>query len=221
MAVEKIADYKVNIEKLMSFGFVKQQAVYQYQQSIVDGQFQLVITTDETGILQTKVVDTADNVEYVLHLQPDADGKFVSKVRQEYQDVLDDIKTQCYETNIFQTPQAQMVIKFVEQTYDNQLEFLWKKFPKNAIWRRTDTKKWYALLMIVPGTKLGLDSDEDITVLGLREKPETIEKLVDNQKYFPGYHMSKKNWYTIILDRGISDSEIMKRIAASYALATK
>lgn len=221
MAIENFLDYKININKLIDFGFIKQESNYKYQRPIVNGQFQLSIITDDTGILNTKVIDTENNTEYVLHLQPNAVGKFVSKVRQDYQNVLNDIKTHCYDNNVFKDPQAQVIIDFVKDTYGDQLEFLWKKFPKNAIWRRDDTKKWYAALLTVSKSKLGLESNDNVTVIDLRATPETVEKLVDNQKYFPGYHMNKKNWYTIILNDNISDEEIMKRITNSYSLATK
>lgn len=221
VATEKFVDYKVDTDKLIDFGFAKQGKTYKYQQLIVEGQFQLAINIDEKGILTTKVLDTENKAEYILHLQPNATGKFVSKVRHDYQAVLDDIKLHCYENNVFQTPQAQRVIEFVRDTYDDQLEFLWKKFPKNAIWRRSDTNKWYAALLTVAKSKLGLDSDDIVTVIDLREKPEIVEKLVDGKKCLPGYHMNKKNWYTIILDGTVSDTEIIERIKASYGLATK
>lgn len=221
MVIEEFTDYKVDVAKLTDFGFIKQGENYEYQRSIVAGQFQLIITTDATGILNTKVLDVENNTEYTLHLQTTEVGKFVSKVRQKYQEVLNEIKLQCYENNVFKTPQAQTIIRFVKDTYDDQLEFLWKKFPKNAIWRRDDTNKWYAALLTVAKSKLGLASDELVTVIDLRATPEAAEALVDNQKYLPGYHMNKKNWYTIILDDTISDDEIMQRIQASYQLATK
>src|SRR5699024_3880289 len=105
---------------------------------------------------------------------------------------------QCYENDIFKAPQAQRIIGSVNNTYGDQLEFLWKKFPKNAIWRRSDTNKWYACLLTIAKSKLGLDSDEVVTVIDLRETPEIVKDLVDDKEYFPGYHMGKKSWYTII-----------------------
>ena len=221
MATEKFSDYKIDVDKLVDFGFVKQGESYQYQQPIVEGQFQLIITTDKTGILNTKVIDTESNAEYILHLQPKSVGKFVSKVRQDYEDVLNDIKKDCYVNDVFKTPQAQEIVEFVKDTYNDHLEFLWKKFPKNAIWRRSDTNKWYAALLTVNKAKLGLDSDDTVTIIDLRETPEMVGKIVDNKTYFPGYHMSKKSWYTIILDGTVTDNEIMERIKTSYDLATK
>ena len=33
-----------------------------------------------------------------------------------------------------------MIIKYVRESYGDELEFLWKKFPDNAVWRRKDNK---------------------------------------------------------------------------------
>lgn len=210
---------KVNFDKLLKFGFVKHEDDFVYQVPIVDQQFQMTVNVDKQGLLKTSVVDAETNAEYVLHLQPNASGKFVKRVANDYQAVLDEIKTNCYESDIFKTEQAKSVIQHVTDTYGDRLEFLWKKFPENAIWRRADTKKWYGLLLNIPKSKLGLDSDEKVTVMDFRGKPEDIEQLVDNQKYFAGYHMNKHSWYSIILDGTVSDEEIFERLQASYELA--
>ena len=35
---------------------------------------------------------------------------------------------------------------------------------------------------------------------------------------FPGYHMNKKNWITIILDDSLKDEEVFELIKESYEL---
>jgi len=104
-------------------------------------------------------------------------------------------------------------------TYDNQLEFLWKKLPHYAVLRRSDTNKWYGILFIISKSKLGIASEGEVTVIDLRATPEEITRIVDNKIYFRGYHMSKKTWYSIILDNSVKDSEIFDRMQTSYELA--
>ena len=113
------------------------------------------------------------------------------------------------------------IIEYVRKKYGDELEFLWEKFPDNAIWRRKDNKKWYGALLTVSKRKLGIDSDEIIEIIDLRMKPEDIEKRVDMKKYFPGYHMNKKHWITICLDKTVPYEEICSRIDESYVLAVK
>ena len=47
---------------------------------------------------------------------------------------------------------------------------------------------------------------------------EKVEKIVDHKKYYPGWHMNKKYWYTIILDGSISLKDIYKCIDESYQM---
>ena len=60
-----------------------------------------------------------------------------------------------------------------------------------------------------------------IEILDLRIKTEDIESTVDNQRFFMGYHMNKKHWYTLLLDGSIPTDEICRRIDESYLLAKK
>lgn len=101
------------------------------------------------------------------------------------------------------------------------MEYLWEKFPDNAVWRRKDNQKWYGALLTVSRRKLGCSSDEVVEIIDLRGTPEELEEFVDGQHYFPGWHMNKKHWYTIILDGSVPSDEICQRIDESYALAKK
>lgn len=46
-----------------------------------------------------------------------------------------------------------------------------------------------------------------------------MEDFIDNARFFPGCHMNKKHWYTIILDGTVSMDEICRRVDESYLLA--
>ena len=50
---------------------------------------------------------------------------------------------------------------------------------------------------------------------------EDINRLVDYKKYFPAYHMNKKNWVTICLEGKVDLKEIYEKIDQSYILAKK
>ncbi|KRO00769.1 MmcQ/YjbR family DNA-binding protein [Companilactobacillus kimchiensis] len=219
MAIVNFENKKMNLTKLISFGFSKDGAAYSYVTPIVNDQFQLRVSISKDDQIETHVIDQTTNEEYVLHLAAKASGEFVGQVAAEYRQVLAEIKNDCYDDDVFKSSQAITIIKYVNKIYENQLEFLWEKFPKNAIWRRNDTHKWYGALLTVKKSKLGIDSEEEVTVLDMRGNVTEIEKIVDGQNYFPGYHMNKKNWYTIILDDSVANNEIFERLQDSYALA--
>ena len=58
-----------------------------------------------------------------------------------------------------------------------------------------------------------------VEIIDLRIKPEDVEALLDGKKYFPGYHMNKRHWYTICLDGSVPIEEIFCRVDESFALA--
>ena len=48
----------------------------------------------------------------------------------------------------------------------------------------------------------------EIEVIDLKAEPERIKTIVDGTKYLPGFHMNKKHWFTIKLDKTVPISEI-------------
>jgi len=178
----------------------------------------MIVTIQNSGTINTKVIDSASN-EYVLHRITDACGPFVSAVRTDYENILHKIAEKCFEPDIFKSQYAQKIIQHVQNTYHDELNFLWQRFPNNAVFKRKDTNKWYAALLTISKRKLGLNSDELIDILDLRIKPEELQTVVDGKKYFPGYHMNKKHWYTIGLDGSVPLEEILQRLDTSYNLS--
>lgn len=209
----------VNYTKLLTFGFNKEGNKYTYKTNILSGQFCLIVDVLADKQIKTKLIDIDVEDEYVLHLT-DTAGGFVGKVRKEYQEVLQTIADKCFDRAVFKSPEAEVIIEYIKDKYQSELEFLWEKFSDNAIARRTDNKKWYLALLTISGKKLGLD-DEHVEIIDLRGIPEQVEALIDSKRYFPGYHMNKKHWYTICLNGSIKIEEIYKRIDASYLLAKK
>lgn len=210
---------KPNLEQLLSFGFEQQGSGYIYTTGIVDGQFRLTVSLSDVGAVSTVLTEAVSGEEYVLHRVPGASGAFVGKVREEYEAVLQTISEKCFEPDVFKGDTAKQVIQYVKGTYQDELEFLWKRFPDNAVYRRKDTGKWYGAMLTISKQKLGLDSSEKVVILDLRIQPDDLAAVVDGVRFFPGYHMNKQHWYTICLDGSVPVEEIYQRIDASYLLA--
>lgn len=210
-----------DFDKLIEFGFVFAKEHYIYSCEIVNNQFRLIVSISQKGDVNTKVLDVDGDEEYVLHLVADAAGSFVGKVRAEYLQVLQLISDECFMPRVFKSEYAEEIISYLKTKYQNELEFLWNTFPQNAVVRRQDNKKWYAVFLTVAKNKLGLGDIESIEIIDVRVKKEEIGSIVDNKKYFPGYHMNKQHWVTICLDGSVSLGEIIERIDDSYILAKK
>lgn len=211
---------KLNINKLVSYGFKQKENCWIYGIPIMNNTFTLHITVSDNGDVDTDLIENEFNEPYVLY-KTNASGSFVGKVRSEIRIVLTSISEECFEPAVFKTEQAMLLTDYVRDTYGDELEFLWTKSPDNAVWRRKDNKKWYGAILTVSGNKLGLPTDEILEIIDLKLQKELMEATVDGKRYFPGWHMNKKNWYTIVLNNCVPTEEICHRIDESYRLAQK
>ncbi|MBQ7934884.1 MAG: MmcQ/YjbR family DNA-binding protein [Clostridia bacterium] len=221
MTEQPFKNRKPNPKKLLSFGFEAIDHIYLYRCTLMDGQMDLTVTVSPNGNVHTEVFDNGSGEEYVLHRVAGTAGAFVGQVKAEYEAKLGEIAQKCFDPEVFKSSQAKEIIAYVRKSYGDEPEYLWQKFPNNAIVRRKDNQKWYAALLTVSRRKLGVDSDELAEILDLRIKPEEIANTVDHIHYFPGYHMNQKHWITICLDNTVNTKEIFSRIDNSYLLALK
>ena len=212
---------KVNIKKLLEYGFSTDNAEYSYNTEIVSGDFLFLIKINQLGEIRTELIEKETQDIYTLHLT-DAIGTFVGKIRDEYNKILEDISNKCFEINIFKQPQTYKIIEYCRLKYGDEVEYLWEKFPDNGVLRRKDNQKWYAAILTVKKNKIGnFESDEKVEVIDLRADVEKLPKIIEKPNYYAGYHMNKKHWITIILDDSVDYKEICKRIDDSYKLAKK
>ncbi|WP_228723035.1 MmcQ/YjbR family DNA-binding protein [Limnobaculum xujianqingii] len=212
---------KVDIQKLLAYGFNQHDNRYVYLTDLIEGQFEMTVVVSSQGVVSTTVIDTSTGEDYVLHHVVATTGAFVGKLREEYERVLTDIAKVCFIPDVFKSPVTRQVIQFIRDKYHDELEFLWPRTPDNAIFRRQDNAKWYGAILTIKNNKLGLDGEERIEILDLRMDPDDIIALTDGKKYFPGFHMNKKYWITIRLDGSVSVDEIFMRIDNSFKLAVK
>ena len=214
-----IKDKKIDFKKLEEFGFKLKDNSYFYHTSLLKNQFKMSVKISLDNSIFTEIIDTETNEPYILHLLEIKRSGYSEKVYKEYSEVLEKIKKECFEDEIFKANYTKEIVAYIKNKYGDELEFLWEKSPKNAVVRRKSSKKWYAVILTVSKRKLNLDSDEIIEVINLHNIVEEIKKLIDNKKYFPAYHMNKKYWCTICLDGTVEVKEIYKLIDISYELA--
>ena len=214
-----IKDKKIDFKKLEEFGFELIDNSYYYQTLLLKNQFKMSVKINLDNSIFTEIIDTETNEPYVLHLLEMKRSGYSEKVYKTYSQILEKIQKECFEDEIFKANYTKEIVAYIKNKYRDELEFLWKKSPKNTVVRRKSSKKWYAVILTVSKRKLNLDTDEIIEVINLHNRVEEIEKLIDNKKYFPAYHMNKKHWCTICLDGTVELKEIYKLIDVSYELA--
>ena len=110
------------------------------------------------------------------------------------------------------------IFEYAKKKYHTEPEYLWMRFPGYAVLRHSDNKKWYAIVMNIKGRKLGLDVDDQVDVLNLKiDDVLTYDMLVHQSGFFPGYHLSKGKWISVLLDGTVSMDEICLLIDMSFS----
>lgn len=214
---KELENRKLELNKLIDYGFLKNDNKYIYTKKLSNDNFLVNIEITDSYKITSKVIDMENNEEYLPVDIKNTTGNFIGKIKDEYENILKNLIINCTTIDVFKSNQALAVIKYVKEKYDGKLEFLWEK-SNNTIVRHHDTKKWYLALLTISKEKLGLKSSDLVEIIDLKMPPEEIEKLVDNKKIFPGYHMNKKHWITICLDNTMKNQELFKYIDISYNL---
>ena len=209
---ERLENRIIIKDKLIEYGFGKD---YIYEKKLDNPNFKAVIAYRD-NTLTSKVVDLGLDEDYVLVDVKTPIGRFAAELKVEYEEIIEDIIDRCTKPNVFKFPQTKRLIDAVEKRYESHLEFLWEKFPKDAIYRNKDTNKWFALLVALDKSKIGLEGEGEIEIVVM--KHDDASSVIDGDVILEGYHMNKKYWITVPLDDRISDEKLFKLVEISYNL---
>ena len=95
-------------------------------------------------------------------------------------------------------------------------DFPWKDYDTYGVFRNTNNRKWFALLMDIEKSKLDKTKVGKTDVINIKLDKEEIQSLIKQNGFYPAYHMNKNNWITIVLDDTLPDDTVMKYISESY-----
>ncbi len=106
---------------------------------------------------------------------------------------------------------------YVKKKYKREPEYLWHRYPGYAIFRHQDNEKWFGLIMDVPADRLGLPGDEVIDILNVKLNDAFLaDCLVQQEGFLRGYHISRGNWVSILLDGTVPYDEVCRWLDDSY-----
>lgn len=106
--------------------------------------------------------------------------------------------------------------KYIAEVYNTEPDFPWESNPTFAVYRHRSNKKWFALVMDIPKSKLGLRENGDIDIVNLKCDPVLIGSLRLEKGFFPAYHMSKDKWISVALDGSVDDEQLMLLLDMSF-----
>lgn len=206
---------RMNIDKLIEYGFLKEESNYRYEAFFMDDSFQAIIWITPAGKVIGKIIDLAFHEEYTSFRIKTQTSRFINQVREEYERILNDILVHCFEKEYFIYPQSNRITKIVQDKFGILPEFLWEKSPNHGVFRNPKNQKWFGIIMNIDKNKIVKEESGDTEVLNIKLDDEVSDYL-RKKGIYEAYHMSKKNWVSILLDETLSDEEIMNLIEISY-----
>lgn len=108
--------------------------------------------------------------------------------------------------------------KHIEEAYSTAPDFPWESTPDAAVYRHENNRKWFALVMTIPKTRLGIRSDGMIDIVNLKCDPLLVGSLRSEPGVFPAYHMNKDKWISVALDGSADDEQIKMLLDMSFEL---
>jgi len=108
----------------------------------------------------------------------------------------------------------------------------WDKEPDFTVFRHVDNRKWLALRFYATREQLlrlksndpillSYAENEIINIINIKIDPEMIRDVVLQPGFLPAFHMSRRHWITILLDKDIELAKVAPLIAMSYDLTMK
>ena len=184
------------------------------KRSLPQSDFYVILTlncTKET--LSAQVYDSATDEQYALFDVPSANGAFISQIREQVKNIIEDFRSRCFET-------ADLKEKYFDymKTHCSAVpDYPWDDSPDAGVFR-CKNDKWFALVMKIKYRQLGLTGDEEVFVVNLKAPPDKIPNIVDHKSVFPAWHMNKTHWITVLLTAATTFDHLCELTEQSYKL---
>lgn len=109
------------------------------------------------------------------------------------------------------------VFAYAKKKYGTKPEYLWARFPDYAILRHCDNNKWYGLVMNISYEKIDSAKSGTVDVLNVKlDDPLLRDLLIQQEGYYIGYHISRGNWLSVVLDGTVALDAVTHLIDVSF-----
>ena len=220
MEQELFARHTALADKLISFGFIKKGKDFFYQEAFHRGAFRAEITVHTDSSVTGRVIDSRTGAEYsAVHVE-EAVGSFVGAIRQEYKQILLNVRTACFSKDPFLFAQSNRIAGALAEKYQEYPDYPFSELPHYGVFRYPKNRKWYGLIMNIPKYRLLKDKkvpkDETIVeILNLKVDSKQVDALLKTKGFYPCYHMNRANWISILLDGTVPDKTISALLETS------
>ena len=214
MKIIDVEKYNFSKEKLLQYGFKEEAEKLIYRKEILDSSFSIEIVFVNSQLM-IEVYDLEFDEIYSLFSVDSAVGETVQNIREHVEKLLSSILGLADESGKISLE----VIDYCNNKYgENHVNPL-KKHP-DILAMVNEKNKWYSLFLDVEYNKLNKNTDitTKVKILNVKYPADKILEIIDNKNIFPAYHMNKKHWISIVLDKNIKLETIKELIDISYSL---
>lgn len=206
--------------KALRYGFEKQGGGYVFEKPLPDLPFTACIRIMKDGTVRGAVLDTGTRDEYLPLRQEGVKGAYAASVRTAYEAMLTDIRTHCFIREHFIFPQSNRIAAALAEKYGDEPEFLWEKFSGTGVFRNPAVGKWYGIILNIDFSRLDKAKKGEIEVLNLKPGKDAVPVLLEENGFYPAWHMNKTHWISLLLDGTLPDEKIMQLLETSRILST-
>ena len=214
MKIIDVEEYNFSKEQLLQFGFKEEAEKLIYRKEILDSSFSIEIVFVNNQ-LTIEVYDLEFDEIYSLFSVDSAVGETVQNIREHVENLLSSILGLADESEKISLE----VIDYCNNKYGGNQVNPFKKH-SDILAFVNKKNKWYALFLDVEYNKLNKNTDitTKVKILNVKYPTDNILSIIDNKNIFPAYHMNKKHWISIVLDKNIKLETIKELIDISYTL---
>ena len=212
---------RMNEQKLLAYGFRHTKSGWTITIPFHDQEFEAHIRVSKDGVVTGTVIEAELQEEYLPLRVASQTSAFVSTVRQEYYDLLLDIRDKAFDEQLFRSAQANRIGARIEREFNDGFDHPFKKRPDNTCLRIPGNQKWYGLIMYEERAKVQQDDSEGyVELINLKVPEAEVSKLICETGIYPAWHMNKKTWVSVLLDDTLKDDRIWALILQSRNLVS-
>ena len=211
-----LEQYDIDCQRAIAYGFSRTEAGLELKKELLDvGLYAIFVISGKR--FEVNVFDAYTDEEYLPFNVLDNITGFVTGIREQVEDLVQEIKEKC----LLNSNMKLRLMEYCERKFGTEPEAPWEDSPDAYTFKTAKRNKWYALFMTIPYKSLGLAAKGTLDVVNIKLPPEKVLDLIDRVHFYPAYHMNKKHWITIVLDKEVDEPLVQQLLEESYGLVEK
>ena len=211
-----LEQYDIDCKRAIAYGFSRTEAGLELKKELPGvGLYAVFVIAGKSFVVNVFDADTDE--EYLPFNVLDNITGFVTGIREQVEDLVQEIKEKC----LLNSNMKLRLMEYCERKFGTEPEAPWEDSPDAYTFKTAKRNKWYALFMTIPYKSLGLVAKGALDVVNIKLPPEKVLDLIDRVHFYPAYHMNKKHWITIVLDKEVDEPLVQQLLEESYSLVEK